>query len=306
VSAGWVAGSVRARLLVRRCLGRAGARELASLPPHAAVERLSASSYGHDVSPEMDPAEADRGIARTALWNLRVLAGWLTPAGADLVRLMAAGFEIDNIEGRLAFLGGATEERPFDLGALSSAWRRIARARTPAELRTGLVASGWGDPGGEAASRVAIGLRVVWARRLADRSATLAPWAEAGAAIVVARERFSYERSLAAPTLREALRLLGRGWERAASLGDYVSGLPRADRWPFESVRDPEDLWRAEARWWRRVEGDALSLLLRWSAGPDAVIAAVTLLLADAWRARAALAASGWGAGARDAFDAVA
>jgi hypothetical protein len=56
-------------------------------------------------------------------------------------------------------------------------------------------------------------------------------------------------------------------------------------------VRDPADLWTAEARWWARLRADGARLLAEPGFGPHAAIGAVALLAVDAWQVRAALEA---------------
>ena len=110
---GWVAGSVRARLLANRRLGRAGARAVAaagSLP--GAVGLVAASPYGRDVKSEMGLLEAERGVRATTLWHLRVLAGWLPPGGSDVVRVLAGGHEIANVEAHVDELAGGPRRGP--------------------------------------------------------------------------------------------------------------------------------------------------------------------------------------------------
>ena len=119
--------------------------------------------------------------------------------------------------------------------------------------------------------------------------------------------------------LPESLRMraayvVGRGGRRGTGARD---GRPRRGgevdcpsdcRWVLAGVRDPVDLWRAEAGWWRRVEDDAFGLRRRAAFGRATVVGAAALLAVDAWRVRAALevAARGGYGPAMEAFDAVA
>ncbi len=105
---GWVAGSVRARLLADRRLAGAGARSVAAAGDvSSAVAVVAASPYGRDVHGGMGLVDAERGVRATALWHLRVLAGWLPPGGSDVVRVLAGGHEIANIEAHVDELAGA-------------------------------------------------------------------------------------------------------------------------------------------------------------------------------------------------------
>ena len=105
--ASWVAASTRARLLGDRRIGRLRAAAIANsggLGP--ALQMLQASPYGANVDPGMSLEAAQRQVAATILWNLRVLAGWLPPGGSAMLLPLAAWFEIANIEERLAYLSG--------------------------------------------------------------------------------------------------------------------------------------------------------------------------------------------------------
>ena len=95
MSTSWVAGVVRAKALAGRRIGAGGVRALAGSPGVAqAVTALHLTPYGHDVRPGMGLAEAQHAVGASLLWNMRVLAGWLPRRGADVVRLLAAGFEV--------------------------------------------------------------------------------------------------------------------------------------------------------------------------------------------------------------------
>src|SRR5689334_25150384 len=97
--AGWVAGSVRARALARRRLGRAGDRALATTGSlGASIVTLAASPYGRDVRAGSSLADAQRAVGATLLWHLRVLAGWQPAEGSQAVRALAGWFEIANVD----------------------------------------------------------------------------------------------------------------------------------------------------------------------------------------------------------------
>src|SRR5215472_379416 len=99
MSLAWVAGSVRASLLVSRRVGRAEARTLAGRGSlQDALRELAGSPYGREVEGARSLEEAQRAVAATLLWNLRVLAGWLPPAGGELLRALAAWYEIANVQ----------------------------------------------------------------------------------------------------------------------------------------------------------------------------------------------------------------
>src|SRR5690606_12474364 len=160
VSAAWVAGSVRARAMARRRLGVANARVLAGGDLAAALTMLAASPY-QPVSPGSSLAEAQRRVAETLLWHLRVLAGWLPADGAQLLRLLAGWYEIAYVEEHLQALSGAAPEPPYQLGTLATACPRLAGTGSPAELRAALTASAWGDPRGTDPRTISLTMRLV-------------------------------------------------------------------------------------------------------------------------------------------------
>jgi hypothetical protein len=307
VSAGWVAGAVRARAMARRRLGAAGARALAAAPSLAdALNTLAASPYGHDVTTGQTIAEAQRAVCDCLLWNMRVFAGWLPPAGAQQLRVLAGWFETANVEESLRGLAGQPSARPFVLGDLATAAPRLAAAGSPAELRRVLAASPWGDPGGETAADVVPALRLAWAQRVAGAVPAARPWAVTGAALFVARELFVAGGRLPDVARASARRLLGAPAVTAPSLGGFTAALPRAARGALAGVEDADALWRAEARWWTRLDADAAALLRRPRFTLDPVVGAVAAAAVDAWRVCAALECAFRGGGALEVFDAVA
>lgn len=309
MGAGWVAGVTRARALRNRCLGAEGIGEVAaSLTLDDALRYLSATPYRHDVTPGVTPAEAQRAVSATLLWHLRILAGWQPASGADAVRALAAGFEISNTEHHLRALvpaplrpgTGGLHAPPYRLGALAIAWKRLARTRTPSELRAALAASAWGDPGGDSAAAVATGMRVSAAVRLATAVPDAERWAAARLALLVGREVFVVGRRMPDVSARRAARLLGSRAVDAGSYADFRTALPATGRWLLEDIDEAADLWRAEARWWNVVERDGRELLRRSRFGPQPVVGAVALLSADAWRTRGALELASRGGGTGD------
>ncbi|MER6410112.1 hypothetical protein ABT273_03060 [Streptomyces humidus] len=307
-----MAGVTRARALRTRCLGPDGLAEVAGSPGlDDALRYLAATPYRHDVTPGVTPAEAQHAVSATLLWHLRVLAGWQPAAGAGAVRALAAGFEISNTARHLSALAPGPEAQgtepvrlpPYRLGTLATAWTRLARTRGPSELRTALAASDWGDPGGDSPAAVATGMRVSAAVRLAGTVPDAARWAAARLALLVGRQVFVVGRRMPDVSARRAARLLGPRAMRASSYADFRQALPAAARWLLDDVDEAAQLWRAEARWWDAVEGDGRDLLHRSGFGPHAVVGAVALLSADAWRTRGALelAARGGGSGTRPA-----
>ncbi len=306
MTAGWVAGGVRGRLLTRRRLGAVGARQVAaSEGSEAAVALLARSPYGREVREGLSAAEARRGIGRVCLWHLRVLAGWVPARGGALVRVFAARFELVNIADRLAAFAGAPGPAPYPLGSLAVAWPRVAVAVTAEELRAVLSASVWGDPGVASWPEAAAALEVRWASWLAEAAPDAGEWAAGAAALVAARLLVAGQRAPAAAAT-DLQRLLGHGWEAATDIADLTARLPRAAVWSLADLDGSGDLWRGEGRWWRRVDRDAAATLRAARPGAAAVAAASARLVADAWRTQAALEAAAWGPRGLELFDAVA
>ncbi|HEY8474219.1 MAG TPA: hypothetical protein VIL37_16490 [Natronosporangium sp.] len=307
MSAGWVAGGVRARAIARRRLGTGGARELARVGSLAeAVAILAESPYGRGVTAGTDLAGAQRAVAATLLWHLRVLAGWLPGAGVGMLRSLAGWFEIANVDEHLQALADRPSEPPFSLGALATSWPRLAATRSTAELRATLAASPWGDPGGETDREIRLGMRMAWADRVATRVSAARGWATGAAALLVAKERFALGRPLPERTAVVARRLLGHQATTATTLAELAAAVPPEGRWALAGIDDPARLWEAELRWWRRLREDGDRLLGAATFGPDRIAGAVALLAADAWLVRAALAAAAHGGSqAVEVFDAV-
>jgi len=280
----WTAVAVRSRALGSRRIGRDQALALARCGSlEAALTALHATPYGAELHPGMDLNAAGRAIWSVLLWHLRILAGWAPGRGMDRVRLLAAGFEIANVLGQLARLEGRAAAPPFVLGRLDTAWITVARAQSADDVRRALAVSGWGDPGADDIATVGAALQASWARRVAYGVPEASAWAGLFASLLIARMH-------AAGTAPEP----GSVTERNLRL------TPGAR---FE----PTSSWISEARAWRSIEEQALGMGAGWRPGPGAVVAAVGLLAADAWRTRAALeiAARG-GTPADEDLDAVA
>jgi hypothetical protein len=301
LTAPWVAGGVRARLLLRRSLGVDGARAVAaagSLDP--ATRLLASTSYGRDVRAGMDLVTAERAVAATLLWHLRVLAGWLPASGGRMARTLAGWYEMHNIEDRVLLLRNGEPRAPFAMGSLGTAWARVAHASTAEEVRSALRGSPWGDPGSSDPEAIHLALRLAWARRVGTDVSEAAAWADAAAVLTVARELAAGRDTLDRMGSAVPYRLRG-----ASSLTELAGRLPRAMSWVLDGVTDSAGVWSAEARWWRRVESEAMRLVSRANVGRAPVVGTVALLGADAHRVRAALVLAARG-GTAEAADAVA
>ena len=290
MSAGWTAAGVRSRLLLRRRLGAERAQAVArSESLRDALGLLAGTGYAAELDPALSLEEAQRAIARSLLLRLRLLAGWLPPGGAGLARALAAWFELVNVEDRLAYLNSAPLQVPFDLGALATSWPAVSQAQSAAEIRGALAASKWGDPGGEEAETIHLGLRLSWAQRLLGAAPELSGPISGALALLVAREVFVSGRPLELLS-GGVIPSLGSAWETAGTLGGLAGTLPEQASWALEHVDAAERLWTAEAAWWARLEREGARLARRPLEDRAVVTGVVALLAADAWRTSAALA----------------
>lgn len=303
--ASWVAASVRARLLAHRRIGSARALELAASGGlDAALEQLVRSPYGANLTERLPLEAAQREVASTVLWNLRLIAGWLPPGGVEIVQALAAWFELANIEERIAFIGGARCGAPYQLGRLGVAWPGVARATNLQSVRGALAASRWGDPGdGDPGSWMPL-LRFRWAAWVATSVPAADVWVASAGVLLAARLRFASESRLDLSGMH-APGLPALWWE-SASVPDLRARLSDQVAWVLDGVESASDLWRAEPRWWSRVRRDAANLLVSSGFEPGVVVGAAGLLAHDAWLTRAALGAASRGEVGRVLFDAVA
>lgn len=295
MSVGWVGASVRARLLLRRRIGQERAARLARSPSlRDALLGLTGTAYGRELEPGLSLEAAQRAVAAATLLHLRLLSGWLPPGSAEFLRALAAWYELANVEDRLAYLNGAELRPPFDLGGLASAWPRASQVVNPAELRDALTSSAWGDPGGDSAEEVHLGLRASWAARLLADVPEIRDLVAGALALFLGRELFVSGRPVEL-VLRPHVSAVGSGWQRARTFEELAAGLPAQARWVLEGIEGPDQLWRAEVRWWARAEEDGEKLVRRSREGRAEVTGAVLLLAADTWRTASALAAAAGG-----------
>ncbi len=280
--ASWIGGAVRGELLLARRAGRERAAEIAArgtLPE--ALRSLLGSAYSDRLRVGATLAEAERSLAATTLWHLRVLAGWLPPGAAETMRALAGWFELANIEDKLVALGADFQPPPpFELGGLASAWRGVGRARDLPGVRNALGASAWGDPGEDTPQGILIALRTRWARRVAAELPEARPWVQGASALLLARELPLNDNSDRA-ALRE-LPGISASALAAQSIGELAARLPASASWALQPARTTQELWRAELGWWRVLERDAQEIRRRAHTGRARVLAAVALLAADA------------------------
>ena len=186
MSAGWVAGGVRARALARSRMDTGIARRVAACGSLAdALHLLAATPYGANIRRDQTLATAQHEVAGTLLWDLRVLAGWLPRDGVRLLRTLGGWFEIANVDELLQSIAGRPAGPEFRLGTLATAWPRLAQAASASELRTALAASAWRDPGQPTAQAIRLGMRSRWAARIAELGEPARTWAAGAAALLV-------------------------------------------------------------------------------------------------------------------------
>jgi hypothetical protein len=303
MSASWIAGSVRARLLLER---RAGPERALSISRADSLREAMGLLAGTIYAPRTlveSLEDAQRGVAAGAAIQLRVLAAWLPQGGTVGLRALAAWFELVNIEDRLAYLAGGELRPPFELGVLSSVWEAVREAQSVEEVRAALAGSSWGDPGSDDPREIGLALRLAWARRVGAQAPEAQLWAAGAVAILVAEELLVAEaRTASLLAGRSALDVASAG---ARTVADLRGELP-AGSWALAGVDDPSELWKAELRWWRMVEADAERMVRGRLNSRDVVVGTVALYALDAIRVTTALAAAARGSDAtREVLDAL-
>jgi hypothetical protein len=289
VNPGWIAGGVRARLLLEHRAGVETAQELGRSPSLArALEVLAGTPYAPVAGAGQRLEDAQRAVAASVAFSCRVLAAWLPRDAGVGIRAMASWFELVNIEDRIAYLEGGELRPPFELGVLSSVWETAGDAGSLDELRRVLGRSVWGDPGSDEPQEIQLWLRVSWARRVTRQAPGAGSWADGALAILLAAEMFVAGRLFDPPVARRLG--LDEAWRDATTIQALRERLPGRAAWALAGVDEPSDLWRAEPTWWRRVGSDAESMTRRRLDDPGVVLGAVALLALDAMRVNAALA----------------
>src|SRR3972149_286485 len=113
MSIGWVGASVRARLLLRRRVGQGRAAQIARSPSlRDALLGLAGTAYGRELEPGLRLEAAQRAVAAATLLHLRLLSGWLPPGRAEVLRALAAWYELANVEDRLVHPPGGAVPPP--------------------------------------------------------------------------------------------------------------------------------------------------------------------------------------------------
>ena len=204
MSAGWVAGSVRAKGLLSRRLGPEAPGDCCI----GVACRCAARSGrwplwpGHRDRPERSSDRTCSG--RDSAVAFASARGLAAREGARAIRSLAAGFEAANIIAHAHALAGAVRAPSFDLGALATAWSRLRETSSLLELRRALAQSLWGDPGGGAPADIAAGVQVSWAVRVATTVPEASSWAVAALALLVACRHLAQRRRLLEEPARAA------------------------------------------------------------------------------------------------------
>ena len=307
MSAGWVAAQTRSRSLTSHCIGPAGAREIArSGSLDAALDIVATTAYGERARVGQNLRDAERSVAATVTWNLRVLAGWCPALGTSRLRVIAGVFELTNLEEELGHLGDHLATPPYELGSLASVTRQPP-ALNVSEFRDSLRRSPWGDPGTGDPDEIVLALRFSLIRRLVDTVPEAGAWAEAYGALLLARV-VANGGSLApgSPTAASARAVLGPRAVAARTLDELTRAIPTSSAAALAGITGPDDLWRGEARWWARLWREGDEGVRRRGAEPAAIVCALAAQLADAWRVRAALEIASRAGRGMEMLDAVA
>jgi hypothetical protein len=276
--------------MTSRRLGRDGAARLAAAGSvDDAVDLLAASTYGHDVRSGQALVEAQRAVVNTVLWNLRVLAGWAPREGVSMLRALVSWLEVSNTVDLLHAMAGRPAPVAYPLGSLATAWTRISGCSDPSALRDVLTSSLWRDPGADGPRDVGLVMQAVAADRLLAVVPEAEAWVSGGVGLLLARDLTSGRAPLPEAGRVAAARVVGWPALGARDLTELTQSLPRTAQWALAEVATADDLWLAEAHWWRRVDRDSHGMSRRSTPGRAALVGAVGMLAADAWRVRAAL-----------------
>lgn len=307
MSTAWVAVGVRSTAMRRRRLGPPAVRALAAAPSlEAALQVLVGGPYGRDVRADQSLEQAQRAVVATLVWNLRVLAGWAPREGVAVLRALAAPIEAMDVDELLRRTSGGAAPPPYRLGALATAWPRLATTADTPGLRRALARSPWGDPGSDDPHQISVALRLSLAERLSAEVPDARRWAAGAAALLLARELAFRGGPPSGRARLLASRVLGSAATHAGSLAELGTALPAAARWALSDVTTAEQLWRAEAAWWAHVDRDAAGMDRHGGTDAAALVGTVAQLAVDAWRVRGALELAARGGRTGEDADAVA
>ncbi|MCB0994191.1 MAG: hypothetical protein KDB21_03805 [Acidimicrobiales bacterium] len=299
--------TTRGRALVRQLVGVDGATNIAaSTAWPAARELVAATFYGREMEADADRRDARASALAGTAWQLRVLSGWLPPGRSVLCRLGGGPIEISNITGRLDSVDGATRAPLIPLGSLAGISVRALRSGSPDQLRRGLAASVWGDPRSVVREAIIFHLRAAWLARIARSAPWASRWSSGAAAVLIARERFSFGREPAEPAARLIDELVGARWRRVEHLEELALRLPRVASWAIDGIASSSELWLAEIRVARAIAEDAQTWVASGAHSERAATGIVALLLLDLRRTLAAIDLAATGPFSPEVLDAMA
>ena len=231
--------AVKAKLLLERRMGVDGVAELAQADSLADAHlRLAGTAYADAV--HWRPRGMRSGSSRPTTLRLRILAAWIPP-GEAAGWLLAAWFELSNLEDRLAY-GSRCRWPSMGSGHSSPVWNAHGRGRSREELVLLLGRSkAQGEPPVSDPRRLPLVLRLSWAARVRADVPEARRWAIAATGILLAEEVL---------VGRHAVGLLGTARRRrTAGCGPRACLAARdsagAFRFPLAEDRGRADLWRA-------------------------------------------------------------
>lgn len=287
-----MSGALRGRMLASRRLDPGSRHALENARGlEEALSVLASTTYAHRLQPGMGLGEAQHQVGETTLWHLRVLAGWLPPGGGEDIGVVAGWFEMHNMIDYFSALSFSVPvPAPYRLAGLATVWRKVGEATSLEEARAILAVSDWGNPGEDDFLHMVRGVRFGWGRRLSDAFEDQAHWGAGYVAIELAKDLFLQPR-ISGRRLRWPMDKPSE--MTVTDMSGLMAALPRQASWVLKGSEDPDQLWRAEDRWWARVAEDSEHMVWHGDLGRNTVIGAAMALLADC-RATQGLLAAAW------------
>ncbi len=254
--------------MTNRRLGRVAVRRLAASPSlESALSASSRTAYGHDLHVTDDLATAAKGCGRVDLWNVRVLAGVGAPQGVGDPQGMAGSPRGGERPGSSRSLEGVAVGPPYRLGGLSTAWPARREGWQRGGGQVGPRDFALGGPGRRFTTRHRAHASDV-SRRPGHRGCARGCCMGLRGGGPAGGTRGGPRPPGPAARRAEVGRPGRRGARAEGGLGAGARGAGPGTqaRWALDGVHDADDLWRAEGRWWARVERDGFALVRRPTA----------------------------------------